>query len=583
MSGRVGTGSLCSTHLQSATPISRRALLRGSAALAGCAGASLASPLVSSLSPAVRAAQAKFASEVRIEASLKKNIVETDSGKVFGFVRNDIYAFKGMPYGGTTAGKNRFMAPTKPTPWTGVRGALYWGPAAPQVSESTMVGRRLRGQSEGRYPSEDCLRVNVWTPSFTDNKKRPVLVWIHGGGYTSGSDIENTSYDGENLSRRGDVVVVSLNHRLNVLGYVNLSSYGEKWADAGNAGMLDIVAALHWVKTNISNFGGDPNSVMIFGQSGGGGKVSTLMGMPAAQGLFHRAVVESGSPANKPAGPDRSPDLAAALIAELGLTANTIDKIQDLPNETIEEAAVVAPRKLQTGPPGARGTGGGGVGWTPIVDGKNIPQPTWYPGAPTMSATVPLMVGTVLNEFFTSALMGDPTLDDMSMDEAKRRLSVEFKDRTEHIVEVFHKNHPQETPFALFSRISCSGTSRESAVTQAERKTALNAAPAYLYWFQWQTPVLDKTPRAYHTSELAFVFKNTDRCASQTGGGAGPRVLAAKMADAWINFARNGDPNHSGLPQWPKFKKEQCPTMIFDDECVMKNNPDTEERKLVAS
>jgi para-nitrobenzyl esterase len=327
------------------------------------------------------------------------------------------------------------------------------------------------------------------------------------------------------------------------------------------------------------NFGGDPNTVMIFGQSGGGGKVSTLMAMPAAQGLFHRAAVQSGSPINRAAATDRSQELAATVLVELGLTANTIDKIQGFQDYEVVEAGFHAQQKLQAG--ATPEAGGGGVSWAPIVDGKHIPAPTWYPKAPSMSANVPLLVGSVLNEQTTSTMMHDLTLDDMSMDEAKKRLNLQYKDRTDHVVEVFQKEHPKATPFELLSRITSSAGARDNAVTQAERKAALGAAPAYLYWYQWQTPILDGKPRAFHTSELAFVFYNTDRCAWQTGGGPGPRALSAKIADAWINFARNGDPNHPGLPQWPKFNKEQCPTMIFDSECAVKNNPDTTERSAV--
>ena len=573
----------------SAKRISRRGLIKGAGALAGAVAAGSLAPLGASAAGAAKEVATAVARVV--SASQTKNIVETDSGKVFGFASNGIYTFKGMPYGGSTEGKNRFMAPTKPTPWSGVRSALYWGPVSPQTYTSTLDGRRGGWQHddesfmfewEDGQPSEDCLRINVWTPLISDNKKRPVMVWIHGGQYVSGSDNELRMYDGESLARRGDVVMVSLNHRLGVLGLMNLSAYGDKWADAGMVGMLDIVAALEWVKTNISNFGGDPNTVMIFGQSGGGGKVSTLMGMPAAQGLFHRAAVESGSPQAGAPARDRSPELAAAVLAELGLTANTIDKIQEIPNEAIVSAGLHAQRKLQTGPAPVPGTGGAQVGWFPVVDGKNLPRSPWYPTAPTYSAKVALLVGNVLNEFTNSVQMGDATLDGMDMAEVKKRLSAQRgEEKTAMLIGVFQKEHPKATPFELMSLINAS-TMRSNAVTQAARKTALNAAAAYNYWFHWQTPILDGRPRAYHCSELPFVFYNTDRCASMTGGGTEARELAGRIADAWINFARKGDPNHPGLPKWPEFDAETCPTMIFDIVSVMKNNPDGVERKAIA-
>jgi para-nitrobenzyl esterase len=426
---------------------------------------------------------------------------------------------------------------------------------------------------DGR-PSEDCLSVNVWTPGINDSRRRPVLVWIHGGGYSSGSSNELRMYDGESLSRHGDVVVVSLNHRLGVLGHLNLKDYGIKWQSAGNAGMLDIVAALEWVRDNIGNFGGDPRRVLIFGQSGGGGKVGTLMGMPSAKGLFQRAVIQSGSNVQRPAR-DRSGELAAAVLKQLGLTASTVDTLQQLPYEKIVEAGLIAQRSLNPAP-AAPGTGGG-MNWGPVVDGAILPEHPWDPKASPLCADIPLLVGTVLNEFANSIQAGDSSLDAMSLDEARKRLVTQRGDRTAHILEVFQKKYPKASPYELVSRISAS-TQRQNAVTQAERKAAQNAAPAYLYWFQWQTPILDGRPRAYHCAELPFVFANTDRCATMTGGGAEARELAGKIADAWIAFATSGNPNHKGLPKWPEFSAAQCPTMIFDSTCVMEFGPDMEQR-----
>jgi para-nitrobenzyl esterase len=521
-----------------------------------------------------------------VKASAQSNIVETAAGRVRGFTSNGIYAFKGIPYAASTAGKQRFMPPAKPTPWTGVRSALALGPSSPQAYNSTFIGRRAGWNNDeeafmfdwddGR-PSEDCLRVNVWTPGLGAGR-RPVLVWIHGGGYSSGSSNELRMYDGESLSRRGDAVVVSLNHRLGVLGYLNLADYGDRWASAGNAGMLDIAAALGWVKENIANFGGDPGSVLIFGQSGGGGKVGTLMGMPSATGLFQRASIQSGSTGVRRPARDRSGELAAAVLQELGLTGATIDKLQELPYERIVEAGVLAQRKMNP-TPAAPGTGGG-VNWAPVVDGKILPEHPWDPKASPLNATVPLLVGTTLNEFANSIQAGDPSLDEMTLDEVKKRIAAQRGDRADQILQSFQQTYPKATPYELFSRIS-GMTGRQNAVTQAERKAAQGAAPAFLYWFQWQTPILDGRPRAFHCAELPFVFYNTDRCATMTGGGPEARELAARMADAWVAFARTGNPNHKGLPKWPEFTAAQCPTMVFDNTCVVANGPDADQRRLL--
>jgi para-nitrobenzyl esterase len=581
---------------QSSGNLSRRAVIQGAAALA--AGTAASTLLPSRLVPAAeaKAPPAPYtAEEILVSASPRKNVVETDSGKVFGYVRDGIVTFKGIRYGASTAGKNRFMPPARPAPWAGVRSAVYWGPVAPQPFTSTIDGRRggwshpdeaFMFEWEDGHDSEDCLCLNVWTPSINDNAKRPVMVWLHGGGYVAGSSQELRMYPGEGLAKRGDVVVVSVNHRLGVLGFANLMELGEQYASSPNVGMLDLVAALEWVKTNISNFGGDPNRVLIFGQSGGGGKVSTLMGMPAAKGLFHRGVVESGSLLTDGTR-KASARMTTAVLAELGLNRNTIGRIHELPYQQIVEAALHSQRVSS-----AEGVGGMGFGWGPVVDGKILPRAAWDPTAPSYSADVPMIIGTTLNEFFNSVQMEDHALDSMSLAEARKRLAgtggpfsffgARLGDHTDHVIEVFRKAYPKATPFEMFSRISATAMMRLSALTQAERKTAQGAAPAYNYWFQWQTPVLDGRARAFHCSELPFVFYNTERCAPMTGGGPEALDLAGRMADAWIQFARTGDPNHPGLPKWPAYDAAKISTMIFNDKCVVENDPDGEIRKAIA-
>jgi para-nitrobenzyl esterase len=557
----------------------RRDLLRGAAATAAGIAASAVIPFRAAATPTDGAAPKLEYCNTLIVGSNENAVVETTAGKVRGFTRNGIQTFLGIPYAGSTEGKGRYQPPAKVTPWTGLRSSMQYGFVSPQEARAGWADDEVAWMfdwDDGR-PGEDCLRVNIWTPG-NDNKKRPVMVWLHGGGFSAGSGQELKSYYGENLSRRGDVVVVSLNHRLGVLGYLNLAQIGgEKYADSANLGMLDIVAALEWVRDNIANFGGDPGNVMIFGQSGGGGKVNTLMAMPAAKGLFHRAAVESGSLLNASTADDAA-KLGAAVLQQLGISASEIDKIQDVPVDKLIAAGIAGVRSLA--PPFQPG----GtfrlprIGWQPTVDGKNLPTQPYDPVAPAMSAQIPLLVGTVLNEFSTA--LYDTKLSTLTNDELKQRVAAQYKDKADSIIQACRTAHPSDTPGDLMSRISAAPV-RQGAITQATRQAALGGAPVYTYWFCWKTPVLDGRPGAFHCSELSFVFDNTDRCAPMTGGGPGPRALAAKVSEAWINFARRGDPNHPGLPKWPAFTANEKAVMIFDTKCEAKNDPDHDERQAL--
>ena len=394
----------------------------------------------------------------------------------------------------------------------------------------------------------------------------------------SGNDL--LSYDGENMSQRGDVVVVTHNHRLNVFGYLNLAEWGgEKYASSANVGMLDIVAVLEWVRDNISNFGGDPGNVMIFGQSGGGGKVNCLMAMPAARGLFHRAIVQSGS-LLKMGTPEDSAKLAAAVLAQLNLTNSQLDQLQTIPLERLVAAAHAAvkgpgmapmPRRPVSISPRA-------MGWGPSVDGKVLPNQPFDPTAPAISAHVPLLVGTNLNEFVNG--VDNPEAASFTNAELEKRVGEWFGDKSQAIIQAYRREYPKAAPFDLFSAIAVSGF-RQNAFIQAARKAALGAAPAYEYLYTWRTPVLDGRPGAFHSSEIAMVFGNAALCENYTGGTREGLALSAKMCDAWINFARHGDPNHRGLPNWPAFTADKSPTMIFDNECIVKNDPEGEGRRLI--
>ena len=573
----INSGSRCDNGNHAG--IARRGLLKGAAAIAVVRASGGTLPLSAGENSKTSRVTPDYCTSL-IVASNENAIVETTAGRVRGFTRNGIATFQGIPYAGTTARSARFQPPTKVTPWAGVRSSMQYGFVSPQERRAGWANDEVAWMfdwDDGR-PGEDCLLVNIWTPGVNDNKKRPVMVWLHGGGFSAGSGQELKSYYGENLSRRGDVVVVSLNHRLGVLGYLNLAEIGgDKYANSSNVGMLDIVAALEWVRDNIPNFGGDPGNVTIFGQSGGGAKVNTVMAMPSANGLFHRAAVQSGSLLNASSWED-SAKLGAAVVQQLGLGRSQIDRIQEMPVEQLVEAGTAAVRSLA--PP----VQPGGVfrlpriGWQPTVDRTNLSSQPYDPVAPAMSAHVPLIVGTVLNEFSTP--LYDSNLTTLTEAELKERVTVGYKDKAEHIIDVFRATHPNETPGQWMSRIAAAPV-RQGAITQAERQTALGGAPVYLYWFCWKTPVLNGRPGAFHCAELSFVFDNTDRCAPMTGGGPGPRSLAARVSQAWINLARRGDPNHAGLPKWPVFTASENATMIFDDQCEAKDDPDGQERQAL--
>jgi len=561
--------------------VSRRSLMKGTAALIGSAAASCLEPSVSTPGMGANAISNTTwePGATTIVASDSKAIAETTAGKVRGFIRNGIYTFKGIPYGGPTGGSARFLPPTKPKPWAGVRSSMAYGYVCPQEPRLGWLSDELSwvfDWDDGR-PGEDCLRLNIWTPGLNDNRKRPVMVWLHGGGYQAGSGQEQPGYYGENLSRRGEVVVVSLNHRLGILGFLNLAEFGEPYASSANVGMLDLVAALQWVHDNIANFGGDPGNVTIFGQSGGGGKVGVLMAMPAAQGLFHRAVVQSGSLLRQFT-PDVSVKVTAAVLAELGLNASQIDQLQTLPADRLIGAGIAGLKKVAPPIRPEKWTILDWIGWQPTVDGKVLPAHSFDPAAPAVSANVPLMVGTCLNEFSVSIL--NPKLESLTDEELRTRVSAMFGPKNVRIIEAFHRGHPNARPVELWELIT--NVFRPLAVKQAERKAALGAAPAFIYIFKWPSPVLDGKFRSFHCLEIPFVFYNTDVYATMTGGGPEARALAEKVSDAWISFARTGNPNHPRLPKWPAFEADRGATMIFDKQCEVKNAPDRDELRALA-
>jgi para-nitrobenzyl esterase len=496
--------------------------------------------------------------------------VATNAGKVRGTVENGVQCFKGVPYGASTAGERRFMPPAKAQPWTKVRDAYELGPRAPQLAGSFhgQVPPEFEVMDRDEPTGEDCLVLNVSTPAVGHAGKRAVMVWLHGGGYTSGSG-GFICYDGRELARKHDVVVVTINHRLTVLGYLYFAGIGgEKYANASNAGMLDIVAALQWVRDNIGAFGGDPGNVTIFGQSGGGGKVSALMAMPPAKGLFHRAIVESGA-AVKGVSTEAANKSAEAFLTKLNLNPSQIDELQKLSVDQL--LAVTAP-------------GGPQLALAPVVDGRTLPTDPFDPAAPEMSANIPLLIGTTETEvaFFPNQQL-DP-IDDAGLHARVKQTIRNASDaQVDQLIAAYRKGRPDASNTDLYLILASDATFRAGVVTEADRKAIQAKAPVYQYYFTWRSPVRDGKLRSFHTLEIPFVFDNVDAATSMTGSGEDRQALADKMSAAWVAFARTGNPNHKGLPNWTAFDTTGRATMIFNDDCKLVNDPHGEEQRLLHS
>jgi para-nitrobenzyl esterase len=513
------------------------------------------------------AGQVGLFGRLALGADTAEAIAETSYGRVRGTVSGDIKIFKGIPYGGNTGGKNRFMPPVKPVAWTGVRDALAFGPTAPQT-----VGER-RGAAAGRpAESEDCLVLNVFTPSLRDGAKRPVMVWLHGGGFSTGSG-SGAILDGTNLAHSGDVVVVSLNHRLNVLGFTYLGEQaGSDFALSGGVGLLDIVAALEWVRDNIAYFGGDPNLVTIFGQSGGGRKVATLMSMPSAQGLFHRAIVESGAVLRLMSREDAI-HYSQLLMTELGLRGDQARELQSLPLDRLLAANAAALKKTDRTAPGYTAN-------TPMVDGKAIPTNPWDPAGPAMSAKIPLLIGWARTE---ETLYDRPTPETLALDDAglNARAAKRLGMDPAQVIETYRKAHPEASPWDLYILIATDHPRGIFARELAKRKAAQAAAPAYLYRFDWETPEGGGHMRSPHTIEIPFVFHNIAVARPLISKMPEAYALAEKVSAAWVAFARTGDPNTPGVPRWPAYSAGSRDTMLFNNTLRVDQDPDRGPRLVM--
>jgi para-nitrobenzyl esterase len=528
------------------------------------------------------------ASESKAEKGLQKDgqilfigddiaVADTTHGKVKGYILRDIYYFLGIPYGADTSGENRFMPPKKPKTWTDVFPAVWWGNSAPQNMDNRYANRSFAFKDHWNYDdvSEDCLRINVFTPGINDSGKRPVMLWLHGGGFTNGNAIEQDGYNGENLARLGNIVYCSINHRLGPLGFSNFAGVGgEKYAASGNVGMLDIVAALEWIRDNIANFGGDPGNVTIMGQSGGGGKVTIISAMPSAKGLFHKAVVLSGAMI-KAGDKEYSEKIGPYVLKEAGLTSANIDKLQQIPWKDYYELANRAAAKLakEVGKTGIMG------GFSPVVDGYYLPQHPYFPEPTPEAADIPMLICSTFNELspsWTDQKLLNITLEEI-IENVKERAGFGpgFGDKAKEVVEAYAKAFPDKTPYQLWSFVI---SNRQGVVALADAKSK-QTAPVFVAWFGWQPPLFDNRMGASHCNDICFWNYNTDVMITHTGGGARPRKLSAKMAGSLLQFMKTGDVNGGGLPKWPRYTSANGEVMILDDVCEVKNDPDREARK----
>lgn len=486
-----------------------------------------------------------------------ETVVATVSGRVKGYRYDGVNTFLGVPY----AQAKRFEEPQQPDPWDGIKVTQGYGYTCPLMRQKTPWSNIINPNRT--YPqSEDCQVLNVWTPVLDSNAKLPVVVWIHGGGFASGSCVELTAYDGSNMAKYGDVVCVSLNHRLNVLGYLDLSEYGEAFKNSGNLGMLDIVAALKWVQQNISRFGGDPNCVTIFGQSGGGGKVSTLMQSPEADGLFHRALMMSGAGTQLCEGKE-NPKLAEKVLQELNIAPKDVEKLKDIPLDELFDAVGRVSAKVNMGNQIV-----GGIWWEPTVN-------DWYKGEPTRvgftdhAKTIPLMIGTVFGEFAMRGMMNNKL--HASQKEQMEHVRAVYGDDADEMVELFRKTYPDR----CIADVACvDHMFRTPTIKYADRRAADGCCATYVYLNTLELPYDDGMP-LWHCGDIDFFFHNAELSPLHQIPGV-TSALQEQIFGAFMNFVRTGDPNGEGLPEWPEYKTGEENTLLFGKESGVRVNFDRE-------
>ena len=483
-------------------------------------------------------------------------ITQTQYGLVQGYILDDVYTYLGIPYGAPTGGANRFLPPQEPESWEGIRPALFYGNDAPQGHDNKWKNNASTFTDHWNYfdYSEDCLNLNVWTPA-PDGKKRPVMVWMHGGGFAAGNSIEQDGYHGANLAREGDIVFVSVNHRLNAFGFSDLSSCGNPaFKESGNVGILDLVAALKWVHNNIANFGGDPGNVTIMGQSGGGAKVCDVISMPSAKGLVHKAVALSGN-ATTATDPALSSAIGAAILKKVG---GNVKKLQDMPWEEYYALANEV----------AAGFSGGMMGgFSPVADGNVLPADGFFKD--DVAANVPLILCTTTSEFALSK--ENAQMEAMSFEDAVALVRDSFgQPDAEAVLKAYQEAFPNKKPIEL---VNLTVAQRKNVLATADAKCK-QGAPVYLAWFDYNAPLFNGRIRAFHCSDICYWYKNTDLMVTHTGGGSEPRKVSDQMSAALLAFMRTGDPNCPEIPQWPAYTPEEAPTMIFDVKSEVRNAPD---------
>ena len=503
-------------------------------------------------------------------------VVETASGRVKGVTSDGVHVFKGIPYGASTAGANRFMPPRKPEPWSGVRDAIVYAGRSPQAPAAAQRPElaTVWGPVDMLPVGEDCLTLHVWTPAL-DTAKRPVMVWLHGGAFSYGS-ANSPRYDSTNLARRNDVVVVAVNHRLNIFGHLDLSSLGgERFAQSGNAGLLDLVLALEWVREHAARFGGDPGNVTIFGQSGGGGKVSALLAMPTAKGLFHKAIIQSGASVRF-AERERTTRLADAVLKHLGLGPDRLDALQALPLERLQEAVAPAQATL----PRPRYPLLDRYNFGPVIDGRLLPGQPFDPAAPSVSAGVPILIGGTKDESSIFLAPDDAVWNrTVTEDDLRKRIAAVAGDAADSLLAYYKRRDPAASPSdRLITALTASNFGVRS-VLLAERKAAAAGAPVWMYSFDWETPAFGGRLKSPHSVDVPFVF-DTLRKIGEAHHTPHAQALADRVSKTWASFARTGEPGNEAIPAWPAYTAGRRATMLLDEACKVVDDPDGEVRAL---